>query len=90
MSFQHVRVKIEVQTGVQLARFRRSISGLNGAESTARLKINCRMLYGRGYGLLELLANFWQSGFLITSPQEGESENRRVYIGDSNGGPGWT
>jgi hypothetical protein len=34
------------------------------------------------YALLELLANFWQNGFLMTSPQEGESENRRVYIGD--------
>ena len=29
-------------------------------------------------GLLELLANFWQNGFLMTSPLEGESENRRV------------
>src|SRR6266481_1688486 len=37
-----------------------------------------------------LLANFWQNGFLMTSPLEGESENRRVYIGDLNGGPGWT
>src|SRR5258706_7355182 len=26
----------------------------------------------------------------MTIPQEGESENRRVYIGDLNGGPGWT
>ena len=42
------------------------------------------------YGLPELLANFWQNGFLMKSPQEGESENRRVYIGDLNGGPGWT
>jgi hypothetical protein len=42
------------------------------------------------YGLLELLANFWQNGFLMTSPQEGESANRRVHIGDLNGGPGWT
>src|SRR5258708_21561064 len=42
------------------------------------------------YGLLKLLANFWQNGFLMTSPLEGESENRRVYIGDLNGGPGWT
>ena len=42
------------------------------------------------YGLLELLTDFWQNGFLMTSPQEGESENRRVYIGDLNGGPGWT
>jgi len=42
------------------------------------------------YGLLELLANFWQNGFLMTSPQEEESENRHVYIGDLNGGPGWT
>ena len=33
------------------------------------------------YGLPELLANFWQNGFLMKSPQEGESENRRVYIG---------
>jgi len=24
------------------------------------------------YGLLELLANFWQNGFLMTSPQEAE------------------
>jgi hypothetical protein len=39
---------------------------------------------------LELLANLWQNGFLMTSPQQGESENRRVYIGDLNGGPGWT
>jgi hypothetical protein len=37
-----------------------------------------------------LLANFWQNGFLMTSPLEGESENRRVFIGDLNGGPGWT
>jgi hypothetical protein len=37
-----------------------------------------------------LLANFWQNGFLMTSPLGGESENRRVYIGDLNGGPGWT
>jgi len=37
-----------------------------------------------------LLANCWQNGFLMTSPLEGESENRRVYIGDLNGGPGWT
>ena len=37
-----------------------------------------------------LLANFWQNGFLMTSPLDGESENRRVYIGDLNGGPGWT
>jgi hypothetical protein len=44
----------------------------------------------RGHGLLELLANFWQNGFLTTSPLEGESENRCVYIGDLNGGPGWT
>jgi len=29
------------------------------------------------YGLLELLANFWQNSFLMTSPLEGESENRR-------------
>ena len=38
------------------------------------------------YGLLELLANFWQNRFLMTSPLEGESENRRVCIGDLNGG----
>jgi hypothetical protein len=42
------------------------------------------------YGLLERLANFWQNGFLMTSSQEGKSENRRVYISDLNGGPGWT
>ena len=42
------------------------------------------------YGLLERLANFWQNGFLMTSPLERESGNRRVYIGDLNGGPGWT
>jgi hypothetical protein len=41
-------------------------------------------------GLLELLANFWQNGFLMTSLLEGESENRRVFTGDLNGGPGWT
>ncbi len=42
------------------------------------------------YDPLELLANFWQNGFLMASLLEGESENRRVYIGDLNGGPGWT
>jgi hypothetical protein len=42
------------------------------------------------YGLLELLANFWQNGFLMTSPLEGKSVNRRVNIGDLNGGPGCT
>jgi hypothetical protein len=42
------------------------------------------------YGLLELLANFWQKGFLMTSPLEGGSANRRVFIGDLDGGPGWT
>jgi hypothetical protein len=31
-------------------------------------------------GLLELLANFWQNGFLMTSPLEGESENCLVFI----------
>ena len=36
------------------------------------------------YGLLELLANFWQNVFLMTSPQEGESENRRVFTGVSD------
>jgi hypothetical protein len=36
------------------------------------------------------LAKFWQNGFLMASPLEGESENRRVYIGDLNAGPGWT
>jgi hypothetical protein len=34
------------------------------------------------YGLLELLANFWQNGFLMTSPRNGKSENSRVFIGD--------
>ena len=37
-----------------------------------------------------LLANFWQNGCLMTGPLEGESENRRAFIGDLNGGPGWT
>jgi hypothetical protein len=32
------------------------------------------------------LANFWQNGFLMKSPLEGESENRRVFTGDLNGG----
>jgi len=32
-----------LQTGVQLARFRRPISGLNGAESTVSVKFNRRM-----------------------------------------------
>ncbi len=31
------------------------------------------------YGLLELLANFWQNGFLLTSPRKGKSENSRVF-----------
>jgi len=42
------------------------------------------------YGLLELLANFWQNGFLRDIPRKGKSENRRVFTGDLNGGPGWT
>ena len=41
-------------------------------------------------GVLELLANFWQNGFLMTSPLEGGSENSRVFTGDLDGGPGWT
>ncbi len=41
-------------------------------------------------GLPELLANFWQTGFLMTIPLEGESENSRLFIEDLNGGPGWT
>jgi len=32
------------------------------------------------YGLLDCWQNFWQNGFLMTSPLEGESENRRVYM----------
>jgi hypothetical protein len=43
-----------------------------------------------GCGLLELLANFWQKGFLMTIPLERESENSRLFIEDLNGGPGWT
>jgi hypothetical protein len=39
------RVNYQTNMGVQLAHFRRSISGLNGAESAVRLKINSRMLY---------------------------------------------
>ena len=31
------------------------------------------------YGLLDCWQNFWQNGFLTTSPLEGESENRHVY-----------
>ena len=42
------------------------------------------------YGLLELLANFWQNGFLMKIPLAGESENSHVFTGDLNGGPGWT
>jgi hypothetical protein len=48
---------------------------------------------GPDYGIyspLEPLANSWQNGLLMTPPLEGESGNRRVYIGDLNGGPGWT
>jgi hypothetical protein len=41
-------------------------------------------------GLLELLADLWRNGFLMTIPLEGKSENSRVFIGDLNGGPGWT
>jgi len=44
----------------------------------------------RIYGLLELLANFWQNGFSMTSSLKGESENSRVFTGDCDGGPGWT
>ena len=36
------------------------------------------------------LTNGWQNGFLRESPDKGESENRRVFTGDLNGGPGWT
>jgi hypothetical protein len=44
-----------VQNGVQLARFRRSISRLNGAESTVRLKINSQMLGCRTTQIATLL-----------------------------------
>ncbi len=44
----------------------------------------------RIYGLLELLANFWQNGFLREISEKGKSENSRVFTGDLNGGPGWT
>ena len=40
--------------------------------------------------LPELLANFWQTGFLMTIPLEGDCENSRLFIEDVNGGPGWT
>ena len=43
-----------------------------------------------GRGLLEDLANVWQSGFLMTIPLSGESENSSVFTGDLDGGPGWT
>jgi hypothetical protein len=33
---------------------------------------------------------FLAKWFFDDKSQEGESENRRVYIGDLNGGPGWT
>jgi len=46
---QRSREKVGVQTGVQLACFWWPISGLNGAESTVRLKINSRMLCGSAY-----------------------------------------
>src|ERR1700730_558273 len=36
------------------------------------------------------LANSWQIGFLRDIPRNGKSENSRVFIGDLNGGPGWT
>jgi hypothetical protein len=39
-------------------------------------------------GLRELLADFWQNGFLMTLSLEVESENSRVFI--VIGGPGWT
>ena len=60
------------------------------------LKPNGTILPGcsaRDYGIDGLL-DFWQifgkNGFLMRSPLEGESENRRVFTGDLNGGPGWT
>ena len=34
------KANLGVQTGVQLARFRGPISGLNGAESTVSVKVN--------------------------------------------------
>jgi hypothetical protein len=35
-----------------------------------------------GLALREDLANFWQNGFLMTIPPEGESENSHVFTGD--------
>jgi hypothetical protein len=35
----------------------------------------------RIYAVLGLLANFWQNGFLMTSPLEGKIDNRRVFTG---------
>jgi hypothetical protein len=34
------------------------------------------------YGVLELLANFWQNGFVRENPEKGKSENGRVFTGD--------
>jgi hypothetical protein len=42
------------------------------------------------YSLLDFWQIFGKTVFFMSSPLEGESENRRVYIGDLNGGPGWT
>jgi hypothetical protein len=41
-------------------------------------------------GVPELLADFWQNGFLRDFPRKGKSENSHVFTGDFDGGPGWT
>src|SRR5713226_1072272 len=53
----------EVQHGVQLARFRRSLSGSKNAESTVRLKINRRMAPTR-FLLYSVLSRKMVAGFL--------------------------
>jgi hypothetical protein len=44
---QNRLLKFGVQTGGQLARFRRSISGLNGAKSTVRVNLTAECSYQR-------------------------------------------
>jgi glyoxylase-like metal-dependent hydrolase (beta-lactamase superfamily II) len=43
-----------------------------------------------GHTGYEFSSNSWQIGFLRSIPQEGKSENSRIFTGDFDGGPGWT
>src|SRR6266404_4302705 len=64
-----------------------------GVQDTARLWNEREVIFSpecRAVRPIVKLANSWQIGFFRDIPRKGKSENRRVFTGDLNGGPGWT